>query len=273
MSDRMPPPWERDPLSAFMSEAEHNTRVSSLKWPDVYEVQQRAHGLLLRVAEAFEHDRGDVQHLVAARMLLLRSHAAMLGTMRLAMSGQVVEAQAVLRVAIENAWYALHIAHDPAPPARARIWWGRGDTPEATQACLAEFRVGHVRSTHEGLDAATAAAMQRLYDDAIAFGGHPNQGGVAMGLRIDERGEETARIAVGFLYPDKTLAVLSVLKAAVDVATGLAKIVNLIYPERFRIASLDEEVNGLIRRSAEVFGARAEEFRREDGGSARPRPN
>jgi len=31
------------------------------------------------------------------------------------------------------------IATDPAPPARARIWWTRGDSPAATQACRNEF--------------------------------------------------------------------------------------------------------------------------------------
>ncbi len=255
MAHRVLPPWKDDPLSTYFSSAEHNTRASSLNWPDVYEVQQRAHDLLVRVAEALEHDRD--RHLAAPRLLLLRSHSAILGTMRLAMSGQAVEAQAVLRVAIEDAWYALHIFLDPAPPDRAQIWWNRGDSPEATQACKEEFAVGSVRRTHEALDARTAAAMRRLYDDAIAFGGHPNQGGITMGLRIDEReDDELARIAVGFLHPG-TLAALSALKAAVDVAIGLAKIVSLIYPERFRLAGLDEGVTQLIRHSADVFRRRA----------------
>jgi hypothetical protein len=271
MSDRVPPPWEHDPISTYLSQAERNTRVCAVNWPDVYEVQQRAHDLLVRVAEAFEHDREEVQHLAAPRMLLLRSHSAILATMRLAMSGQAVEAQAVLRVAIEAAWYALHITRDPAPPTRAHVWWGRGDTPEATQACRNEFTVGNVRTTHEGLDAATATAMQRVYEDTIAYGGHPNQGGVALGLRIDERGEETATIAVGFLHAG-TVAALATLKAAVDVAVGLTKIVSLIYPERFRLAGLDEEVNRLIRHSAEVFGARARALRQGAGDSARARP-
>jgi len=256
-----PPPWERDPLSTYFSEAEHNTRACSVNWPDVYEVQQRAHTLLLRVADAFEHDTGSVHHLGVPRMLLIRSHSAILATMRLAMSGQAVEAQAVLRVAIEDAWYALHITRDPAPPARARVWWDRGDSPQATQACKTEFTVGNVRTTHEGLDRDTAAGIQRVYDDAIALGGHPNQAGVALGLRIESRDEKSVTIAVAFLHPNPVVT-LSTLKSAVDVVIGLAKIVSLIYPERFRIANLGEEVNRLIRHSAEVFQRRTEEIRR-----------
>jgi len=271
MSTPVPPPWERDPLSTHFSEAEHNTRASAVNFPEVYAVQQRAHTLLLRVADAFEHDTGSVHHLGVPRMLLIRSHSTILAAMRLAMSGQAFEAQTVLRVGIEHAWYALHITRDPAPPARARVWWNRGDSPQATEACRTEFTVRTVRTTHKALDRDTAAAMQRLYDDAIAFGGHPNQGGVALTLRLGERDEETVTIAVGFLHPVPAV-IVSTIKAAVDVATGLAKVVSLIYPERFRIAGLDEEVNRLIRHSAEVFSRAAQALRRAMADSARARP-
>jgi hypothetical protein len=113
--------------------------------------------------------------------------------------------------------------------------------------------------------------MRRLYDEAINFGGHPNQGGVVLTLRLDERDEETVTIGVGFLHPVPAV-IVSTIKAAVDLATGLAKVVSLIYPERFRIASLDEEVNRLIRHAAEVFGRAAAILRREMADSARARP-
>jgi hypothetical protein len=104
--------------------------------------------------------------------------------MRIAMSGQAFEAQPALRLAIEEAWYALHIAKDPAPPRRARIWYDRGDSQQATQACKNEFTVGNVRRTHEQFDLKTAAVMKVLYEDTIEFGGHPNQAGVVSSLHI-----------------------------------------------------------------------------------------
>src|SRR6266853_6801744 len=104
MSNPMVPPWEDDPLSKYFFEAEHNTRACAANWPDVFAVQQRAHTLLLRVSDAFEHDTGSVHHLGVPRMLLIRSHSAILATMRNTMGGQSFEAQAVLRVAIEDAW-------------------------------------------------------------------------------------------------------------------------------------------------------------------------
>jgi hypothetical protein len=61
---------------------------------------------------------------------------------------------------------------------------------------------------------------------------------------------------VGSLHPGTPIA-LEALKAAVDVAIGSAKIAGLVYPERFRIASVDDEINKLVRHSNEVFGRRA----------------
>ena len=138
------------------------------------DVLRRAHGLLMRIGEILEKDPAD-PNFGAPRLLVLRSHSAVLGATRLAMSGEAFEAQIVLRTAIEQAWYALHIAKDSAPPARANIWWDRNVSPQALQACKDEFTAGNVRRTHEALDAATAAAMHRLYEGAIDFGAHPNQ--------------------------------------------------------------------------------------------------
>lgn len=253
------PAWGDDPLSAFMSEAERNVRACSLNWPDIFEVQQRAHALLVRVGEVLEHGSGE-SHLFFPRMLVLRSHSAILAAMRLAMSGQAVEAQAVLRVAIEGVWYALHIATDPAPPTRANIWRRRGTSREATRECKNEFKVENVRRTHEGLDAPTAAGMQRLYEDAIEFGAHPNQVGVGGSARIDRSGSEIDVIQVGVLTPG-TLATAMALKAAVETTVGLARTFRLIYPERSRIVGLNDDVDRLIRHWQSVFPRHAEALR------------
>jgi hypothetical protein len=245
------PPWGDDALSAFMADADHNERASALNLPQVYAVQQRAAGPLGRICELIESDPGD-PNLLVPRLLVNRSRSAMLGAMRSAMSGQAFEAQPALRLAIEHAWYALHVARDPAPPARAELWWGRGGSPEATQACRNEFKVENVRRTHEGLDAPTAGAMKGLYDDTIHFGAHPNQGGVAASLRVERSRPDAVTIGIGVLHPDP-LVTVAALKAAVDVTVGAAKTVGLIYPERFRIAGVDDEIQQLVRHSREVF--------------------
>jgi hypothetical protein len=118
----LPPPWEDDPLSKFMADADFNERACVVNYLDVYPVLQRAHRLLKRVCELLEKDPTD-QNRGVPRMLIARSSSAFLAATRLAMSGQVFEARPVLRVAIEQAWYALHIAKDPAAPRRVHMWW------------------------------------------------------------------------------------------------------------------------------------------------------
>jgi len=72
--------------------------------------------------------------------------------------------------------------------------------------------------------------MRTLYEGAIDFGAHPNQASIATSLRLDR---STSTASVGFLHAG-TPAQLAALKAAVDVAVGVAKTVGLIYPERGR---------------------------------------
>jgi hypothetical protein len=257
MANPVLPAWEGDPLSTLLFHAQQNERISALNYPDVYEVLQLAHGLLRRIGGFLEADPTDPS-LGVPRLLIARSHSAVLAAARLAMSGQGFEAQPVIRVAVEQAWYALHVAKDPTPPMRARIWWDRNVSPQATQACRDEFTARNVRRTHEGLDAATAAAMHRLYESAIDLGAHPNQLGVAGSLGLDRL---TGTVSVGFLHAG-TAAQVGALKMAADAAIGIAKMVGLIYPERLRIAGVHEDVGRLVRRSAEVFDRYAETLRR-----------
>jgi len=54
-----PPPWDDDPLSKFMSDAEYNARACVVNYHDVYDVLRRAHELLKHVCEMLEKDPAD----------------------------------------------------------------------------------------------------------------------------------------------------------------------------------------------------------------------
>ncbi len=83
----------------------------------------------------------------------------------------------------------------------------------------------------------------------VELGGHPNVHGVFSSLELDQ---STKTASVGFLHPG-TLAQVAALKAAIDVAVVVAKTCGLIYPERFRIASVNEEIDQLVKHSGDVF--------------------
>src|SRR5882724_11866204 len=137
MADQTPPSWEGDPLSKFLADAQYNERVTPLRMPDVYELLRRVHDAFKGVADVTEKDN-DANRL-PTRFLMVRAHSSWLAAVRLALSAQTVEAYPLLRVTIENAWYALHLARDPAPPARVEIWLRRGESDAAKKACKDKF--------------------------------------------------------------------------------------------------------------------------------------
>jgi len=243
------PPWEKDPLSSFLANAAFNERASSVNLPEVYLLLKRVHATFDCVATAIERDNRE--ELCVPRILLFRSQSAFLAATRLTMSGQAFEAAPILRAAIEQAWYALHIARDPRPLERSNVWLQRHDSPSAMNACKHEFTVANVRDTHRSLDPDAAKILQQLYDSTIDFGGHPNPKGILASLRrVDEGGAVTYR--VGILNPDPLLMTMT-LKMAVEVAIGVLRVGQLIAPDLLKVEGLDLTIEQLIKEVPRTF--------------------
>lgn len=249
MPEQKPPPWGDDPLSTFFSQAEYNERVSAFNLPTIYTLLQRLHAAFQRAEETVEKDSRD--EFLVTRFLMVRTHAAFLAAIRLAMSGQWFESYPVLRAVIEQAWYALHIAKDPQPPNRVKVWLCRNDDEASKSKCKSEFTVVNVRSTHESLDSVTAKQLHELYETMIDFGAHPNPRGVLTAMNRSEA-ENEVRYRVGILFVDPILLVAT-LRWAVAVAVGALKIFQLIFPERFKLMGLDEEIKALVNELNSVF--------------------
>jgi hypothetical protein len=240
VADREPPDWGPDTFSKFMRDAEYNCRATAANYPAVVD-------LLQSVQTAFEHAEEAASRAAAALLvphfLFVRSHSAYLAGCRMAMSGQLVEAHAVLRTGLEQAWYGLHIAKDPLPPGRTDIWLRRNESAAAVARCKNEFTIANVRTTHQQLDAGTAADTRALYEALIDFGAHPNQLGVLSALRNAPDGAPHD-YQVGILYPDE-LPVMFTLRFAAAVGVTALRVFRLVYPERFAIIGVDIEAERL----------------------------
>lgn len=243
------PPWEKDSLSSILADAAFNERASSLNFPEVYGLLKQVHSTFKCVAAAIEKDSR--QELLVPRFLIIRVHSAFLAAVRLAMSGQAFEATLVLRAAIEQAWYALHIARDPRPPERSAIWLQRHDSPATQKKCKEEFTVANVRATHEGLDAVTAKILRELYDTTIDFGAHPNEKGILASVRREET-KDAVTYQVGILHPDPLL-MTATLKTVIEVAIGTLKVGQLISPKQLKVMGLDLSIDQLIREVPRTF--------------------
>jgi hypothetical protein len=86
--------------------------------PDLYALLQRVHGVFERVAAITEKESNE--HLLPTRFLMARAHAAWLAAVRLGMSGQVVETYPLVRMVVENSWYALHLGEGFGPSGARR---------------------------------------------------------------------------------------------------------------------------------------------------------
>jgi len=248
---QVPAAWPDDSLSRFFALADYNCRAASLNYPKIYTVIQHVNKLFERVQETLEQD--DKQVLLIPRFLFIRARSALLAGFRLAMSGQIPETYPVYRSAIEHAWYALHIAKDPAPPQRGEIWLRRGETEAATKECKIEFKIANVRSTHEEFDPFEASHVRQVYEGTIDLGAHPSQLSLFSAFHQEE-GKGQIKYAVGILYPAEYTHL-----ATVGFGTGLAvsilRIFALIYPERFTIMGFHAEVDNLLAETQKTFAS------------------
>ena len=242
-------PWGQDELSRFLETAEYNARVTSLTFSDVYRLLQRTDSAFREITEGLERDFR--QDLLVPRFLIAKTRSSFLGSIRLSMSGQVPESYSVLRTGIEQAWYALHIAKDQHAPKRAEVWMCRNDDEAAKKKCKTEFQVKKVHLTHESFDTMTARRLHILYEKLIDLGAHPNQQVILASMNLSETSGETI-FQVGLLAP-KPITVLLALKQAVEAAVGMFKIFQLIFPERFKIMSWDNEIDKLINEANAIF--------------------
>jgi len=251
MPDEPPelPPWESDGLSSFLASAQSNERIAALSWPDIYALLVKTNAAFALSNEAVENDSSEV--LLIPRWLLVRVRSSFLAACRLTMSGQFVEAFPVLRAAIEQAWYAFHIAEDPQSTARAEIWLKRGHSEKDTNKAKEEFSVGRVRRTHEAADAETATQLYWLYKQMIEFGAHPNQLGTFAAM-TETNGDSHVQYDIGILHP-KPLPVLMTLRLAVAVAIGALKLFERIFPERFAIVGLPDRIAELVQELNTTF--------------------
>jgi hypothetical protein len=249
-SEQKIPPWGEDSLSRFFVNAEQNERVSALNLAPIYAVLQRVHGAFETLDNAIELD--DREELVIPRFLIVRTHSAWLAAVRLGMSGQLPESYALLRVAIELSWYALHIAKDPHPPELANLWLSRNDDEASKSRCKSEFTVKRVRSTHKLLDSVTEKYLHDLYERAIESGGHPNEAGVFLAMAADSS-REIPTYKQGILFIGNPLFLVEVLQGAVVVGVGALKIFELIFPQRFKIINLNVAVGALVTDLDTVF--------------------
>lgn len=243
---QVPHDWGNDALSQFLQVAHENAFHVFVRHRAVFD-------LLTLV-----HDTLDVVVGIAARaepqwlaFFVGRSHSAFLAASRLALSGQIVESFASLRVSIETAWYALHVSADPEGMERMKVWLSRDDNDAAKWKTVKEFRAGDMKATYSVRDPETAPILEALYERCIAFGAHPNPAGTLTSII---RHEDETTLTHNILYLNaQVLPLMFALKTAVEVAVGITRLFGLMYPREYVEANLLSQLETVIGHLNTVF--------------------
>jgi hypothetical protein len=164
-----PTAWAEDDLSEFLDEAFKNNLATFVRFPVHFEHLQTI-DIAFRTLES-EILVSELKMMLPSQ-LMLRSHAAFLGAVRLVASGQLAEAFMVMRGCLETALYAHHLKVDPSV---ALVYMSRNDGRDALKNFRKNFpSYGKMRDALMVENKNTGETLSELYEITIDFGAHPN---------------------------------------------------------------------------------------------------
>lgn len=228
--------WGSDDLTQFLDTAQRNL------WASYAHLEEFR--LLMKLDRLFEevspHLGKDGTFLES--LFVTRCHSAYRGAVRLAASGELPEAFALMRSALENALYAFHVHRNPKI---GEIWMERGSDIKSKKKCQQAFRIGPILGEYEKYDSYNGKPARTLYETFIDYGAHPNSDSVYSNI-IPEEDEKGKRVLSLQLNTNE----LPLRHALVNVArTGgcCLFIFENIYRERFQSFGLSEKLRSVIQ--------------------------
>jgi hypothetical protein len=237
-SKEPPPGWGKDKLTDFYEHARGNAYATYAKrrkeTSDLIELDR----LLIILSESIENSG-----LLMEGMFLLRAHSAFRAAAYLAMSGQVIEAFAQNRLALECALFGLHMHKNEGTD---EIWLRRSDSEEMKETVRAEFSINRVFRTLKAADSKLDDALSRRYDDCVSYGGHPLEEGFMAAMRVTKEGNKTTYAQVYAASDGAPLRACLCVTAQVGI--GVLRIFRNFWKERMALLDLDRPLEKLAKR-------------------------
>jgi hypothetical protein len=188
--NRDPPTgWGEDPLTAHVARMVNNAYGTFVGNKVLFESLRVLDGLFADLLHV-----GDSRFAVSL-LLANRSHSAFRAASFTAMSGSASEAYALMRLCLECAGYALLVRDRRI----ADIWLHRQDGDAVRKAARREFRPEAILRTLGPEEPKLATIFNRLYDQTIDMGAHPNLWSVAHGLNLQDDGT-TVTFSIPYLH-------------------------------------------------------------------------
>ena len=183
-------------LTAFLFDAEHNTKCSLSINVNGMKLIHEIDALFLPCNNSLASPNYPLFPVFSSRC-----HGAYRGAVRLLLGGQATETYALLRLAIENALYAVYTGDNE----RAELWAQRGNSPKHAKQIRHDFTVGKMRECLARIDSQLAASVNQLYEMSIDFGAHPNVDGHVASSELTESEVTSDFLAPGTLFWKNTV--------------------------------------------------------------------
>ena len=240
-TDKVPPGWGEDSLSAFLDQAERNRHGTFHNKKAAWTLLREIDACFMCAVDGMINPKT-----MLGPFFLMRCHSSWRTACGAAMAGQAVETFQLLRPALEFAAYWLFIDRNPSMTA---IWFERNDSEAAKKRMCEAFTVTAIRSAIAVCDAKLADVFQHLYEQSIDQGGHPNQLAI-MGSTTMSDVDEGARLQQIYLHADGVV-LDAALKTVVEVGICCLMILQhtTTFKARFELLGIKHRLRELRRRT------------------------
>lgn len=168
---------------------------------------------------------------------LLRSHSAYRIACSNCMAGAIAETFPQLRLSIEYAAVGLKLNEEVSIQ---EVFLKRHDDEECLKNAKTEFHISRLKQTIRDKSPSVANAFDKLYEQSIDFGAHPNLNSIVGNMTL-ERTDESELWNTIYLHSDGT-ALEYGLKSLINFGICSLSIFESIYDTRFKFLRLSERL-------------------------------
>lgn len=234
---KVPPEWGNDPLSTFIQGTTDNTYATFYNLKEWYNRLRDIHIAFNSCTQNMDRTPDFL-----TSFFLVRSHSAYLAGVRLALSGQVPEAYMVLRGSLECALYGLYIARKSSV---REVWLRRDEDEAAKKRVRLEFMISNLFPVLESENHKLRKIAGDLYERTIDYGGHPNQQAF-LSVMKQQSGESKTTFQSAYMIGNEPALQLC-LKSCAQIGTCTLSIFQLVFPERFDILGISQNLEIMKR--------------------------
>jgi len=234
---KVPNDWGKDSLTEFIDAANQNTYSISVHYKNWFNTFRRIDSLFLK----FTQNSINLPNFYEP-FFLIRAHSSYRAAIRLATSGQISEAFSLLRGCLEYALYGFYFSKHPA---EIQTWINRDENEAGKKKARKNLATGTMIYHLTQNDKFIGEIVRHLYEITIDVGAHPNRKTITLAMQRTDT--EDSVIYHQAQLNTENLQMVFCLKSTVQVGICLLKIFRLVFPERFDILGISDEVEKISR--------------------------